>query len=265
MANKEKKHGFLVDFDILFDTRLAVLQSIDQEIADDLLMTGYYSRDRDEFPNIDLSEFRDRYQNRDLNTLMHSKMTTLMMTLKDTIGHYMVANIAEGRPVNIEIILNIYPYKLNEYEINQAVQSIKVRTGNIVPIRVINAPLKVITPEWLDNNVVSFYCYNWSEWIQLHQLDLMRKRLDGVNLIAPKIMPLSRQEGANQVSEIEQEMKDVLNGNSRDLIDDEMDPFKLTENLLCQSSIAFSFYETRDFCIYLPDEMPTPPGKFFEE
>ena len=69
---KPKKHGVLIDLDCLFDTRYAVLNEIDPVVTDNLLLNGYYFRNRDEFPNINLHEFRKKYQQRDVNTLNNS-------------------------------------------------------------------------------------------------------------------------------------------------------------------------------------------------
>lgn len=51
MINKEvqKKHGFLVSLDELFDTRLAVLEMMDFEKADELQVSGFFTRERDDF------------------------------------------------------------------------------------------------------------------------------------------------------------------------------------------------------------------------
>ena len=87
MINKEvqKKHGFLVSLDELFDTRLAVLEMMDFEKADELQVTGFFTRERDEFPGIDLYEFRKRYAERNIAVLANSTMTNLMINLRDII------------------------------------------------------------------------------------------------------------------------------------------------------------------------------------
>ena len=82
---KAKSHGILVDIDCLFDTRLAVLESMDDILTEEILLNGYFTRERDDFDGIDLHEFRKRYKERNLNTLQHSKPTTLLVNLRDTV------------------------------------------------------------------------------------------------------------------------------------------------------------------------------------
>lgn len=264
MINNEKlkKHGFLVDIDVLFDTRLAVLESIDEKKAHDLLLSGYYVRERDEFPGFDLEEFRKRYKERNIVTLANSKMTTLMMQLREIIGSYCIESTMENIDAKVELILNIYPYKLTEEELNMFVMCLKIRLGNIVPVRVINSTITNIHPQWLDDNVVAYYCYDWSKWFEHHHMEILKKRMDNVQIIAPKILPISRLEAEKQVNQLDTEAKELLLDTS-DIEDvDTEEVFGAIEKMCSMSGIGFSFYEVREFCIMLPDEAPTPPGKF---
>ena len=119
MINKEvqKKHGFLVSLDELFDTRLAVLEMMDFEKADELQVTGFFTRERDEFPGIDLYEFRKRYAERNIAVLANSTMTNLMINLRDIIGSYIVENTYENKEAEVDLVLNTYPYQINQRRI----------------------------------------------------------------------------------------------------------------------------------------------------
>lgn len=253
----KKKHGILIDLDSLFDTRLAILDSMDDtgEKVDYLLNNGYYSRDRDEFEGFDLYEFRERYAKRDLNTLRHSSPTSLLAYLHQIVGKFIISNSNEGKLVEVELILNIYPYKLDDYEIDQAVQCLKYYTGNIVPVRVINTDTLNISPQWLNDNVSVFYNYNWSQWLDKHYLTLLNKRLDSVILLGPAIYPLSKLEAAQQLAKLEKEAQDAL------IKLDEEDDIEMTrEEILLQIVpllIGFDLVEAREFSIMLPDEIAT--------
>lgn len=266
MINSEvrKTHGFYVDIDCLFDTRFSVLESMDEMKAADLLMSGYYTRKRDDFPGFDINEFRKRYKERNIVTLANSERTSLCIHLKQNIEHYIIETIKENLGATVELVLNVYPYKLNPEELNEFVLCLKYTLGGIVPIRVINSPLSEIYPEWIVNNVVAFYCYDWNQWLEYHIEELVKKRIDSSVLIAPKIMPLSHLEGTRQLNELETASKDILYSKSKeydDLFKDAED-FALIRSVLSTAAINTDFVETREFCILLPDEAPTPPGEF---
>lgn len=266
MINREvvKKHGFYLEIDSLFDTRLATLQAIDAQKAEALLMSGYYNRERDDFPGFDVNEFRERYKQRDIKTLMNSKMTSLLYHLKGNISSYLVQNTMEGIDPEVQIILNVYPYKLTKEIEDEFVKCLKIRSGGMVEIKVINAPTSSLHPEWLKDNVVAFYCYDWSDWLDKQQTELMKSRLDDVVLMAPKIFPLSHAEGEKQLANYDEEMKDNPEyqkvKNSTEL--DGLTPFEFIESICKTVGIGFMFIETREFCIVLPDNVPTPPGQF---
>jgi hypothetical protein len=261
-TSKPKKHGLLIDLDCLFDTRYTILNEMDPVAADDLLLKGYYLRDRDEFPNMVLPEFREKYQKRDVNTLKNSLPTALLFRLGAIVGDYIVEFGKEGRLLNPELILNIYPYKLTPEEINTMVLCLKIHTNHMLPVRVINNNPLSITPAWLQDNVTFFYLYNWSEWITQHTATLASNRLDDVCLVAPSIMPLSIDEGREQVKELEKDLRNQFSSYvevTEELSD--MDFFKATASLI-KFFIGLEFLETRDFCIAIPDEAEVPNVKF---
>lgn len=259
---KPKKHGVLIDLDCLFDTRYAVLNEIDPVVTDNLLLNGYYFRNRDEFPNINLHEFRKKYQQRDVNTLKNSLPTSLMFRLAEIIGDFIVEFGKEGRLLNPELILNIYPYKLSNEEINEMALCLKIRTNHIIPVRIINTDPLNITPSWLKDNITFFYIYNWSEWLTKYTYTLMSNRLDDVCIVAPSIMPLSQEEGENQVKELEKDLRSKFSTyteTTEELAD--MDFFKTTASLV-KFFIGMEFLETRDYCIAIPDEVELPKKEF---
>lgn len=261
---KAKSHGILVDIDCLFDTRLAVLESMDDILTEEILLNGYFTRERDDFDGIDLHEFRKRYKERNLNTLQHSKPTTLLVNLRDTVARYIYNSTREGKINRTELILNIYPYQLNKEEINDFVLCLKYYTDNMVPVRVINSPYTDITPGFLDENVVGFFTYDWYDWLLYHWVPLSKHRLDSVVMMVPKVFPLSRKEAADQIRQIEQESKDLLlPSDGIDELLEEMGSKEVLMEKLFSLLIGFTFVDTREFCIVLPDDfvLPTPENK----
>lgn len=268
MINKDKRktHGFYLSLDDLFDTRLATLERMDEEKANGLLTTGYYKRHRDDFPGFDVNDFRRYYKERDKVTLAISRLTSLALHLSSLIGGYIVDNAAENRYAGYEIFLNIYPYQLTEEEINEFVLCLKVITGNIAPVRVLNARPEEITPEWLDDNIVYFYCYDWNHWMSLHSKECLQRRLDGVMMISPAILPtsLAEAQAVNQMFVGSEDYKKTIT--EEDLRDMKgMTVFDAITSLLRTTSINFAFMPAVEFSLAIPDEMPLPEAKFYED
>lgn len=257
-----KKHGVLIDLDCLFDTRFATLMEMDAEKADSLLLEGYYFRERDEFPGMNLNEFRERYRKRNVQTLKNSLPTALLFRLGSIVADFIIEFSKDGRLVNPELILNIYPYKLSGEEINTMVLCLKVRTNNIIPVRVISQDPLNISPGWIRDNVTFFYLYNWSEWLTKYTMELASNRLDDVCVVAPSIMPLSIDEGKKQLKELEKDIRTHFSKQAEvteELSD--MDFFKATSSLI-KFFIGLEFLETRDYCVAIPDEVDLPKKEF---
>lgn len=257
-----KKHGVLIDLDCLFDTRFATLMEMDAEKADSLLLEGYYFRERDEFPGMNLNEFRERYSKRDVQTLKNSLPTALLFRLGSIVADFIIEFSKDGRLVNPELILNIFPYKLSGEEINTMVLCLKVRTNNIIPVRVISQDPLNISPGWISDNVTFFYLYNWSDWLTKHAMELANNRLDDVCIVAPSIMPLSIDEGKKQLEELEKDIRSNFSSQAEvteELSD--MDFFKATSSLI-KFFIGLEFLETRDYCVAIPDEAELPRKEF---
>ena len=51
----------------------------------------------------------------------------------------------------------------------------------------------------------------WNEWLTHHYTEFIKKRLETVVMLCPRIAPLSNQEGLNQVNEINKEIESVKN------------------------------------------------------
>lgn len=247
----EKVHGFYYDLDSLFDTRLATLEKINKEVAEKLLgSTLYYTRDRDDFEGVNYLDFREAYKKRDRVTLANSKPTNVLFSMLDTIMVYIDNTSREGLYNKNKIIINIYPYKFTANEINEIVTCIKVKTKYMMPVTVINTNPYNVDVSYVDNNISYMYMYDWDGWLRNNYLDLAKKRLDDVVLIAPKIWPLSKQEGKEQVDKI---TKDIIYNDDIEV----KDLFKEVQDL-AKIFIGLEFMEAREFCIFTPDDMRFP-------
>lgn len=255
------EHGFYVDLDVLFDTRHAVLSAMDEIKADDLFMQGYHRRERDEFPGFDIQEFRKRYKERDKFLLATAKPTGVLMNLSTTINHYASKSLIDGSPGTVTLFVNIYPYVLNDEEINDVVLCIKHLTLNQAGVRVINKNPLEITPAWLKDNVNIFYLYHWNQWLN-HQIhNLVKLRLDDTLIVTPRLAELTQEEGRLQVEKIKEEFKDDTDTSKYLEVEKGRDHYEMISEWT-RMFVGIEFHEVRDFSVYLPDEIEAPEGKF---
>lgn len=252
LNDKAKKHGFLLDLDCLFDTRFSVLESIDKDKASALLENGYHYRERDDFEGFDIHEYRKRYENRDINILMNSAPTPVLMYLHETLSNYFRSAGSDGVVVKTELIINIYPYKLNEVELNDVVLCLKAKTMNMVPIRIINTPMENIHPAFLRDNVSYFWVYDWDKWLKTHYLELAKGRLDDVIMVCPDIMPLTKSESEREINRLIEERKELGLPDEGD-VELELKNSEIISNVI-RMFIGNTFEPAKEFSIFLPDD-----------
>ena len=78
-------------------------------------------------------------------------------------------------------------------------------------------------------------------------------------MMVPKVFPLSRKEAADQIRQIEQESKDLLlPSDGIDELLEEMGSKEVLMEKLFSLLIGFTFIDTREFCIVLPDDFVLP-------
>lgn len=188
MANlKNTTQGIYIELDCLLDTRLGTCRKIDENNISNILSSGYHKRKQDEFINVDKKTFNDLYKKRDVLTLSLSNITNVIKILNKIIKEYFIMLNCQPVYTGIEIFLNIYPYKLEQEEIDDMVLCLKYWTDNLVPITVINKDNKNLTVSWVYKNIDTMFKYDYDDWLDSQVDNFKFLQLSDVHLLSPAI------------------------------------------------------------------------------
>ena len=155
----------LLELDALLDTRLSILGSMDPKRTAVIMQdTSYTTRVIDRFQGFDNKAFKEAYDSRTTKALAGAMRTDVFKILHDFITRVMNRNIVSPTPVDTEIVLNTYPYKLTEKE--QTIMTLGlIKSLPLCPkVTFVDIPIKKLTPQYLRG----FGCvimYNFNEWL----------------------------------------------------------------------------------------------------
>ena len=155
----------LLELDALLDTRLSILGSMDPKRTAVIMQdTSYTTRVIDRFQGFDNKAFKEAYDSRTTKALAGAMRTDVFKILHDFITRVMNRNIVSPTPVDTEIVLNTYPYKLTEKE--QTIMTLGlIKSLPLCPkVTFVDMPIKKLTPQYLRG----FGCvimYNFNEWL----------------------------------------------------------------------------------------------------
>ena len=156
----------LVELDALFDTRIAAIDQLGEDSLKTVLDGGYYTRIIDEFPGIDNEAFKEIYKSKSKSLLFNSMITPIAEYLLD-FSIKTLAQVATSPFHNKpKIIVNTYPYDLNEIEIDIIARGVRGITRGKADIEMVNLSYADITPKYLKKNISILILYNYPDWLE---------------------------------------------------------------------------------------------------
>ncbi len=169
------KQVLLFSLDLLLDTRLATLSSIDSAIAVSIIADPekhkkYRTRINDQFIDFGLKkdQFAEAYYKRNVDTLKKSRPTRLLFEMS-TIGQQLIKkSLMEPHNVeDIEFHINFYPYyELSEAEREAIVGAVKSRVQDVILIKGVYIPEKKISSNYIQSSeITALFFYDFSEWV----------------------------------------------------------------------------------------------------
>lgn len=196
-----KECNILVSIDVIFDTLLGCVESINSEWANKLKSNkDYYTRKSNKLslivPEIDDESVIDKWQNRDINVLRKSKGTNLLTLLSD---HASISNRGDQEhpeAIDMAITLNVYPYKLSTEEIKELFIILKSILG-IKKLFYINKSLKGISPKFLRKKYNQFIIYDLNDWTGYHLDNLAKNPIPQITCTAPMCYLKTKAESGN--------------------------------------------------------------------
>lgn len=178
-----------IDIHSLLDLRQGTLiELMGLEETTEYVNTNEYNfRDRDIFP-VDMERYNILLKEGNKSILRNSTITYMETVLLSKIPSLERHNIYNHTHRPPEIIVNMYPFNLEEYHLRLIQNAIFVKFGSNIQITLVNEELDVYTPYLLKNsNFVYFLSYFPNQWLDKHSKSLDNKEPLSTTLYFPAI------------------------------------------------------------------------------
>lgn len=179
-----------VELDALFDTRMVVLKSFGLDKVEKHVPRGYYQRIIDSFDDISLEAFEARYQERNIETLRESLITPVADYIYDFGRRTLVALVSSPFRRQPKVLVNTYPYKLDETSIKTIIEGLRIVTKETVDIELTYITPEELTPHYVKEHFVQMVMYSYWDWLETHAKNKKweSERCPLVTLIGPRLV-----------------------------------------------------------------------------
>jgi hypothetical protein len=178
----------MVMLDCLLDTRHGTLAIMNAEKAAAVLQDGsYHSRQCDKFEGFDENEFKKAYAARNVETLANSTLTECIRSIKDIMSQLKRQMIGMPYHDKIELVVNYYPYILDEKTIHAIRMSVARWLPAVESIEMVRISTAAMTPTFVKANYSGMFMYEYAHWIEQHKERFQKVIAPDVTLWGPAI------------------------------------------------------------------------------
>lgn len=178
-----------IDFDALFDTRITLLSSINEDIAVKVFNNDYDRRTSDIFDIIPYSVFNTYYENRNKNILLYS-LPTFIYKVLETITLDFYSNL-KNKEVELQTLyVNTFPYTFNQEELDRFKITFENYIKNVT-VEFISHNDYDLTPAILDSyKIGNIVKYNGIDWLEQQNrlLNIVDNPMLNKNLYVPALI-----------------------------------------------------------------------------
>lgn len=187
MADQPVEVVFLTELDALFDTRMGTLMRVSKDRVPEIIKSGYLTRDRDRFKDVEIEVFQKAYRERDKGTLLASTITPMFWFLNDFCKSTYIGNAETPFLRKPVVVVNTYPYRLTPAEIELIQKGVASKTAGVSEIRIIFRSLSEMTPGYLKKHADIVSLYDPLEWLEVHSVSglLKTETCPQVNMTGP--------------------------------------------------------------------------------
>ena len=198
-----ERASIYVELDTLLDTRLATLFQLDPVKTEQVIKEGYFTRFYDEFEGFETEVFRQAYAQRNLKTLKDAMATQAIDFINYFTAQTLKAVVTSPFRRQPRLVVNVYPYAMDDAVIPVLIQGIRAATKRLVDIEVVYLPMEAITPQLLKTQYVCAVMYAYWEWLEIHSLNrnLEKVQCPEIALIGPAL--LKSKEAAQQLKGVD--------------------------------------------------------------
>ena len=186
--NKAEYSVALVDLDAILDTRLTTLALLRPDLPWTALQY-YHERKIDIFDTVSFSEFREAYQSRNKRALKEAKPTPICFLVRDFVKE--TKELKHNGPVDYvpKIVLNTYPYNLEQSEIDVLIAALRQIVGKDCEISTTALSPTMVTPKLLKENFSMWFTYEATAWLEAQSVINSFKQggCPEVTMVAPLI------------------------------------------------------------------------------
>ena len=198
MSNNDERL-IVVDLDSLLDTRIPIINDlVGDKKTTEILNNGYFTRNSNEFPGITFEAFQEKWVNRNSDILPRSMMTGCVQFLQSMLKELVVQKTATAGHDHFRIMVNIYPYEMDDEEKEELRLVLENYFINLVNVTVSRIPYQYMDYHWVRDNVGAMVFYNWCDWINeitdSFGGSLMKNTLSRITLYAPAIHMVKKTE-----------------------------------------------------------------------
>lgn len=191
-----------VDIESILDIRQAILSKLMnlEDLTNYVNSNDYNFRKNDIFP-IDMNTYNNFNNKKEIDLLSRSTITYIVNTLRTKLMNLEKRNTYYGESKVPEILLNIYPFNLNEEQVKIIQNLLFIKLDSKCMINIINKPISEITPYFIKSlDIITCYIYNFSEWLDKHTDALSVTKLPDTIFYFPSIYKI--QDDANELDKI---------------------------------------------------------------
>lgn len=182
-------NNIYIEMDGLFDTRITMLSSINEDIAVKVYERGYHFRTKDTFDLIPYDVFNAYYKTRNKNILLYS-LPTFIFKVIDTVTLEFYSDL-KNKEVDIQTLyINTYPYNFNQEELDKFEDTFYNYISN-VKIEFIHYSDVDLTPKVMDTlNINNIIKYNGIDWLEQHNrlMNIIENPMINKNLYVPALI-----------------------------------------------------------------------------
>lgn len=236
--DKNPTRGIYLDLDCLYDTRLAVLEEIDPELAIAALEADYNTREEDIFPHLTKEAFRSVYNVRNITTLEKAMVSNCLLILKSFIDESQKEIGKTPFNTQTEVYLNVFPFNIDYQTAVSMVLPLQRMCGHTVKVEIVNWTAEKLTPAFIRSKIDLMLMYDYGPWLDAHASNgnFKKNQIPDKMLYVPKLYFNKKPN--------DEEMEELLRENK-------MTPFKSTE-FLTSGIIGLEFIDVVNFNAALP-------------
>lgn len=183
---KEQKQTIFVDLDALLDTRAATIATFGKEAMDKVIDKGYFSRLSDDFS---LPNYSVKYASRDNSLLKNTMVTSVLNVISSFVKTTLQNNINSPHVYRPCVVINTYPYVLNDTESRDLIGAIVKNTNEEADVELVHMDNDILTPVYFNNNVSVAVMYHGLDWLEAQSEAgrFAKKACPDIVLFCPKL------------------------------------------------------------------------------